>query len=260
MTEDEKRMLQEEFTKAGSVPALLEAMAREETKEFRDLRDQIEQGPHHPTGDELYEYVLGWLEKKDSLLIMDHLVLCGRCLREVIKIRRLEEELTEDALARADRVPWLERVKSFISRFSFPVSIALEPVRGAEPVPQKSCYAPGTKIFISVDAPADGYVVIFHCCEETGEVKPVFPLFPEDNPKVSVGQHWVPVEGRVEGPHGEHFFKVFWTAKALLAWADINLQDKKQLEAAKSKFFEQLEGLGPEEWQEATYEYSVVGR
>ena len=111
MTEDEKKILEEEFRKAGSLPALLEAMARSETKEFQQLRDQVEHGPHHPAGDELYNYVLGWLDRKESLLVMDHLVLCGRCLREVIRIRRLEEDLTEDALARADRVPLLESLK-----------------------------------------------------------------------------------------------------------------------------------------------------
>jgi hypothetical protein len=261
MTEDEKRILKEEFKKAGSVPALLEAMAREETKEFRDLRDQVEQGPHHPTGDDLYNYALGWLDKKESLLIMDHLVLCGTCLREVIRIRKIEEALTEDALKRADRLPLLDRVKSFISQLSFPVSVyapALEPVRGVETEPQERCYAPGTKLSISVYAPADGYVVIFHCCEETGEVKPVFPLLPEDNPKVSAVQHWVPVEGCVEGPQGRHFFKIFWTRMPLLDLTDLDLQDLEQSETAKSRFFEGLEGLDAADWQETTYEYSVV--
>lgn len=261
MTEDEKKILEEEFTKAGSVPALLEAMARVETKEFQDVKNQVEHGPHHPTGDELYEYVLGWLDKKDSLLIMDHLVLCSHCLREVIKIRRLEEELTEDALARADRVPWLERVKSFISKLSFPVSMHAptpEPVRGVETESRKDGYAPGAKLDFVVDIPGDGYVVIFHCCEETGEAKLVFPDLPEDDTKVSSGQRLGPVEGYADGPQGKHFLKVFWTRSRLLDLTDIDPDNEEEFKSVIDKFLDALGKLPEQDWREGTFEYQVL--
>ncbi len=40
-----------------------------------------------------------------------------------MKIQQIEESLTKDALERADKLPWIERVKDFISSLSFPVSI-----------------------------------------------------------------------------------------------------------------------------------------
>ncbi len=260
MTEDEKRILEEEFKKAGSVPALLEAMARSQTEEFRQLRNQVEQGSEHPTGDELYNYVLGWLSREESLSVMDHLVLCGKCLREVVHIRQLEEVLTEDALVRADKISWIDKVKSLVSKLSFPSNIHMpEPefVRGGEPELLDSGYTPGTKLVISVEAPADGYIFIFHCCEETGEVKLVFPLFPEDDPKITAGQHRVTVEGRVEGPPGKHFFKIFWTAVSVIDFANIDFQNEEQLDAAKLEFFESINELNEAEWQATIHEYTV---
>jgi hypothetical protein len=256
MTEEEKRLLREEFTKAGSVPALLETMAREETKECQDLKDQVEHGPHHPTGDELYEYVLGWLSKEESLLVMDHLVLCGRCLREVIRIRRLEEELTEDALKRADRLPLLQRIKGFISKLFPPLAVhalAPEPVRGVEAEPRKSGYAPGAKLDFLVDIPADGYVVILHCCEETGETKLVFPELPEDDPKISAGQRLGPVEGYAEGPQGKHFLKIFCTRSKVLDLTDVDPDNEEELKSVIDRFLDALGMLSEQDWSEGTF-------
>ena len=123
MTEDEKRWLEQEIKRFDSLPALLEAMARSESNDFRTLRQEVEDGLHHPSGEDLYNYVLGWLDQEHSLRVLDHVVLCGRCLEEVMKIQQIEEALTKDALERADKLPWIERVKGFIPSLSFPVSI-----------------------------------------------------------------------------------------------------------------------------------------
>lgn len=261
MTEYEKKILEKEFKKAGSVPALLEAMARSETKEFRQLKEQIEQGPDHPTGDELYNYVLGWLDRKESLLVMDHLVLCGRCLREVIKIRRLEEALTNDALARADRVPWFERIRNLVSRFSSPVllhALAPEPVRGVEIESQKDGYTVGARLDISVDVPGDGYMVVFHCCEETGEAKLVFPELSEEEQKVSAGKHLDLGEGHVDGPRGKHFLKAFWTRSKVLDLTDVDPDNEDELKTAIEKFLDALDALPEEDWSQGIFEYQVL--
>ncbi len=123
MTEDEKRWLEQEIKRFNSVPALLEAMARSESNDFRTLRQEVEDGLHHPSGEDLYNYVLGWLDQDHSLRVLDHVVFCGRCLEEVMKIQQIEEALTKDALERADKLSWIERVKEFVSSLSFPVSI-----------------------------------------------------------------------------------------------------------------------------------------
>ena len=261
MTEDEKKMLEEEFRKAGSVPALLEAMARSETMEFRDLRRQVEQGPDHPTGDELYDYVLGWLDKEESLLVMDHLLLCSTCLREVLKIRSIEEALTEDALARADRVPVFERIRRFFSKASLESSIyapALAAVRGEGQEPQEHRYKPGTELAISAEAPGDGYVTVFYGCEETGKVELVFPLHSSDDPQVAEAQEkWSPLR-TVQGPPGRHWFKVFWTRPLLIDRAAFPLAEPEEHEQVSADFFDALETLDEEDWAEETLEYTVL--
>src|SRR5208283_5340855 len=123
MTEDERRWLEQEIKRFNSLPALLEAMARSESNDFRTLRQEVEVGLHHPSGEDLYNYVLGWLDQEHSLRVLDHVVLCGRCLEDVMKIQQMEEALTKDTLERADKLPWVERVKDFVSSLSFPISI-----------------------------------------------------------------------------------------------------------------------------------------
>lgn len=261
MTEDEKKILEEEFRKAGSVPALLETMARSETKEFQEMRQRVEQGPLHPTGEELYKYVLGWLDKEESLLVMDHLLLCSTCLREVLKIRSIEEDLTEDDLAEADKVPLLDRLKGLVSKLAFPVSIhtpALEAVRGAVPEPQEHRYRPGTELEISAEAPADGYITVFHGCEETGEVELVFPVEPDDNPRVSAGQEIPSITGKVEGPPGKHWFKAFWTKDLLLNPEQSDLRMESVREEAVEEFLDVLQDVPPGDWQMTTKTYEVV--
>lgn len=261
MTEDEKRLLEQELKKAGSIPALLEAMARGESEDFGQLRKEVEEGPYHPSGDDLYNYVLGWLEQEHSLRVLDHVVLCGRCLEEVMKIQQIEEALTKDALERADKLSWTERVRNFISSLSFPVSIyvpALEPVRRSAHDDEKRSYTTGEEYLLILEAPADGYIAIFHGCEETGQVKLVFPLYSTHNVRVSADQDIAPIQGKVEGPAGKHFFKIFWTRVSLLDPGNVNLQDEQVRDAAVEDFFDALEYLSEGDWRLTTMEYEVV--
>ncbi len=262
MTEDERKILQEEFRKAGSVPALLEKIAQSESKEFRQLRHQVEQGPNHPTGDELYDYVLGWLDKKDMLLVMEHLLLCGKCLQEVMEIEQLEEDLTEDALARADILPWSERLKSFVSKLSFPVMIqtpALEAVRGFQREDTVEAVKQGDPLSLFVQGPADGHVAVFHYPHEGYEARLVFPCCASDQTRVIGGQKASIVEGEVEGPAGLQLFKIIWTKEQLIDPLQINWADSAVVDKAIQEFFDKLESLIPnEEWQEAVYPYQVV--
>ncbi len=202
----------------------------------------------------------GWTGK-NPFLSWTIWFLCGRCLREVIRIRRLEEALTEDALARADRVPWLDRVKRLISELSFPVSIyapAMETVRGLEPEPQESRYTPGTDLEISAEAPADGYVTVFHGCEETGKVELVFPRYSDDDPWVLAGQEMPPISGQVEGPPGKHWFKVFWTLERLFDPEGLDLANQMDSDRAAQTFVEALAELREEDWRVVSVTYTVM--
>jgi hypothetical protein len=51
---------------------------------------------HHPSVDELYDYVSMTLSKNDSEYVMRHIAFCPDCANEVWRIRELEEEFASD--------------------------------------------------------------------------------------------------------------------------------------------------------------------
>ena len=261
MKEEHRTYLEEEFRKHGSLPAFLEAMARSESDAFRHLRREIEEGPWHPSGEDLYSYVLGWIESDQSMKILDHIVMCGHCLEDVIRIRGLEEDLTRDALERADRVPLLERIKRFVSDLSFPVFVqlpALAPVRREAGEPTQRSFSVDTALTLSVQAPGDGFITIIYACEATGEVKLVFPVLETDNPRIAEGREVPPIDGVVEGPSGKHFFKIFWTREPLLQRVEADLADEQEAAEAVDCFLDAVQDLPHEAWRETVYEYEVV--
>jgi hypothetical protein len=137
----------------------------------------------------------------------------------VIRIQSIEEDLTRDALERADRVPLLDRIKGFISELSSGLQVqilAREPVRSERGSQEQPSYTLDTPLILLVQAPADGYLTIFHVCEKKGVVKLVFPLLETDDPFVQAGKDLGPIHGKVDGPSGNHFFKAFWTRANLL--------------------------------------------
>ena len=147
-----------------------------------------------------------------------------------------------------------------VSDFSLQVFVrpALDTRGGEATSPDNPSYRPGTDLFLSLEAPEDGYVAIFHVCEVTGEVKLVFPLEPTDNPKVTTGEQLAPIPGTVEGPAGKHFLKVFWTRVSLLDPRNVNLQDEQVRDAVVEDFFDALEDLSEGDWRSTTTEYEVV--
>ena len=59
---------------------------------YQTLRRQVAQGSH-PSEEELYDYVLDWLDEHAAGLMRDHLVYCGACAEEALRIRFIEAEL-----------------------------------------------------------------------------------------------------------------------------------------------------------------------
>jgi hypothetical protein len=242
-------MTKKSKTDQNSAPSFLEQVARSRSKAHVERKKRLEESPYHPSDELLRQYVLAELDKADTEIVMEHVSLCGTCARRALKIT-WELKVTE---------PLIDRIKRFLSEPSF-LFLVQRPVfaRGAEPDLELSSYSPGTEIILTLEAPADGYVAIFHGCEATGEVRLVFPLLPEDDPKVRAGQQVGPIRGHVDGPQGKHFLKAFWTANLLLDHTGLDLQDEEEMETAKFSFFEKLEGLDTTDWQATTHEYSVV--
>ena len=135
---------------------------------------------------------------------------------------------------------------------------AFEAVRGADQAPEERRYRPGTELVISMEAPADGYVTVFHGCEETGKVELVFPREADDNPHVLAGQEMPPIAGTVEGPPGEHWLKIIWTSEVVIDLAQHDLMNEYGRGLAVQEFCDRLDELRDEDFRITLFEYEVL--
>jgi hypothetical protein len=236
----------------GSTPSVLDVIARSRSKEFLEHKRCVEESPYHPTEELLREYVLDQLDESEAEIITDHLSLCDPCAREALRLTWKLENQTESL--------WT-KISDFVSSLSVPVSIyapALESVRGVEPEPQERCYTRGTDLVISIEAPADGYMTVFHGCEETQKVELVFPLESDDDPRVLAGKEISPIAGTVEGPAGKQWLRVFWTREMIMDPTAYRLEDVLERERASEAFLDAMEYLDKADFAIGTWEYTVV--
>ncbi len=84
--------LKEALRNDGNFLAFLAQEARSD--EYRKLKKKA-----HPTKKMLYDYVLGWLDKKDAMKIRNHFSFCGSCADEVLRIMRIERDLEKKSVA-----------------------------------------------------------------------------------------------------------------------------------------------------------------
>lgn len=248
------KIIKEALERTGSLENLFEEIVQSETEELRQLQQTTEAGPEHPDQYLLRDYALGRVSRQQDNEITKHLMVCSKCSETVFDIQYVEPIRAESEES------WLARIKEFVSNLSFPIFVqfpALEAVRGPEAEKEIRSYVPGEDLAITLKAPANGYVTIFHVCEETGEVNLIFPSEPYDDPKVLAGEGIAPVEGNVDGPAGKHVFKVFWTKDLLIDFTKLDLSNDEQVEVAKLQFFKRLESLEEADWRVATFEYTV---
>jgi len=83
--------LKEALRNDGNFLAFLAQEARSD--EYRKLKKKA-----HPTKKMLYDYVLGWLDKKDAMKIRNHFSFCGSCADEVLRIMRIEDDLKKKSV------------------------------------------------------------------------------------------------------------------------------------------------------------------
>jgi hypothetical protein len=260
MSEDEREAVRQALLKCGSFESLLQQLARGESEENNKRRQMIEEGPYHPSDDMMYDYVLRRLSEKDEDKVLDHILTCRVCLEEVFRMRRIEDDLKEHVLEWADRQPALERLKSLVSKTSFEMFLqlpALELARhGAKGDECLKCQA-GDPVVISLEAPADGYITVFHWHEETGEVTLLFPQSEDDQSRVSKGQE-VSVSGEATIPVGKQGFKAIWTKGPLKVHEQHVLHAESGSIPFIEEWFDELIDLSEGEFAEAELRYEVI--
>lgn len=61
---------------------------------FRRKQRDFRAAPH-PTGENLYHYVLGWLPEGEAACIRQHVLFCERCAAETARISGLEQRIAQ---------------------------------------------------------------------------------------------------------------------------------------------------------------------
>lgn len=241
-----------------------------QSTEYQELNKAVEQGSH-PKKEELYDYVLGWLSKEENEKIRYHLAVCSKCDRDVLIIMSLEEDLEEDLLKSADKIPVIDRLKNLIANtrasmeaFILPTELVLS-TRGNFPITWSSLkkkndsisqYHIGEQVIFTVTAPEDGHIVVFHYTD-SGKVQLVFPYSSLDNTFASAGSD-KQVFGKITEPLGIQNFKAIWTRNELLDSKTINFEDASKIDQVVGKFLDDLEGLNEEDWGVVIYIYEVI--
>ena len=256
MAEEKKIDLKEAFKSNEDFLAFLKQEAS--SGEYRKRKSEVEKGPH-PTGEMLYDYVLGWLNDEDKDTVMDHIAYCGICGEEILTIIRTEEESEEELLDWASKPPLIERLKRLVSHLSFPAfsfDLAGEVTRTDGQGKETRNYSIGKQIGFGVDIPADGHLVIFHY-DEAGKVQLISPHSSKKDTFVQAGIE-EKITGTIEGPSGKQFFKAIWTSKKLIDPEKINFDDEFEVETAIENFFDALSELDEDDWREVVHEFEVL--
>jgi len=232
-------------------PPSTDALSPSEVEKWRELKQKVSEGPHHPPPETLLKYAQDALDEQEDRLVADHIALCGPCAKEVLRLTWLEDTLEQ---------PFIGRIRDLVSALSFPVVIespSFAPVRRGEEKERPPACKAGDPLWLKMEAPEDGQIVVFHYCEETGAAEIVFPYWPDDNPNVSKGQK-IERKGDVEGPPGRHGFKAIWAAAPLLDMEMIGLRDESARDLVGEAALDKLSELEEGDWQETVREYEVV--
>jgi hypothetical protein len=243
---------QKEIDRHDALETLLERAAESERKEGLQLSQSVEEGSIHPSIELLREYAAGLMDEEDTVIMANHMALCGSCSERLLRIQYIEN--APKSIVQS----WIEKAKSLFPVFVRPVSALGFAERGDVQDAEPSSYVSGTEVILMLEAHADGYLTIFHECEETGRVELLFPLETKYVSPVSGGQEIWPITRTVQGPPGKHWFTVFWTRVPVIDPAAYQLEDAEERERASADFFEALEGLREEDVAAGTQEYMVI--
>ncbi|QTA86293.1 hypothetical protein [Desulfonema magnum] len=83
---------------------------------YKSLKKEAEAGPH-PTEDMLYDYVLDVLDHNAAKAVRNHILFCGECARELLRIRLIEEASENAFLSWLDTPCLSDRLKNWVFRF-----------------------------------------------------------------------------------------------------------------------------------------------
>jgi len=212
----------------------------------------------HPSKEMLYDYVLNWADKKVESYVMEHIAICPECSLEILDMMEIERELYDELINRVDQISLSQKIKNLISDlslpvYSFPVGALVSRSGSTKP---KKRYAIGDSFTFCIPVISDGYLVILHY-DADEEIELIYPINSKTDGFLPEGKK-EEISGKVTGPVGKQFFKVFWTSRKMLNTKNIDFKNRDSIEGALNEYVESLKNLDPNDWCETVYEYEVV--
>ena len=258
MTEEKTTDVDESWEESHSILILLEHLAQSEPEDFRKVKESVEKGQEHPSGESLHDYVMGWLDDESTMGIMQHIALCGTCLDKVFVLRRAEHDLAKTVLKLADQPPWKERIRTISSGLLFPYDTTpiLEPLSKPVPGSLPHTHVVGEQTRLRIRMPEDGHLVVFHF-DPDNQLDLLFPDGQETETYLHRGQEQI-IRYSIKGPQGKHVFKVLWTRHQLLNPERIKFGDAFSLEVGLVRFTQALERSSEPDWFSMVCEYEIV--
>ena len=249
----------EKFIKALKSNDKLLEFIKEQSMSGDSVKKAIDtiRGPH-PSKEILYDYVLNWANKKIESYVMEHLAICPQCSQEILDIMEIERESDEDLLKWADQISLTHKIKNLISSislsvYSFPVDALATRSEGKKDVKK---YSIGDTLVFCIPVVLDGYLVVFQY-DANEKISLISPFNSKDDGFINGGNE-KRISGKVTGPIGKQYFKVFWSAKKVLKPELINFEDIDSVEETLNNYFDALKELKDDDWIETVYEYEVV--
>ena len=166
--------------------------------------------------------------------------------------------MDEDLLKWADQIPLTQKIKNLISSvslsvYSFQVDALATRSEGKKDVKK---YSIGDSIVFCIPVVSDGYLVVLQY-DANEEISLISPFNSEDDGFIHGGNE-KRISGKVTGPVGKQYFKVFWSANNVLEPELINFEDKDSVDEALTNYLDALKELKDSDWIETVYEYDVV--
>jgi hypothetical protein len=149
-----------------------------------------------------------------------------------------------------------ERIKSLKSALSFPFEVVpLGATRGE--VQRGKVYSIGEALIVSIEAPRDGHIAVFHYDSE-GNLRLVFPR-KKDDVTFAKSKEEKRIGMKVTEPAGKQWLKAVFFGRQVIEPEKICLEEDTTGLAAIEGFLDAIPNLEKDEWMEAEYEFEVLG-
>jgi len=167
----------------------------------------------------------------------------------------LSDLIKNKILSITKRLNLIEQITSLKSILTFPLEIVpLGATRGPEE--QKNLYSVGQTVVLSIEAPRDGHIAVFHYDSE-GNLRLVFPR-KKDDVTFAKSKEEKRIGMKVTEPAGKQWLKAVFFGREVIKPPKIGLEEDTSGLTTIEAFLDAIPNLKKDEWMESEYEFNVT--